>query len=80
MITGLINYIDEVYGAYLRLKALTNCEDGYLNKLAEEASERNITLLELINEKITEVYYPKKKKMSIFKKIFRIFRRKNTRK
>jgi hypothetical protein len=77
MITGLINYIDEVYGAYLRLKALTNCEDYYLNELAEEASERDITLLELINEKIMEVYFPKK---SIKEKIFRIFRRKNTRK
>jgi hypothetical protein len=77
MITGLINYIDEVYGAYLRLKALTNCEDYYLNELAEEASERDITLLELINEKIMEVYSPKK---SIKEKIFRIFRRKNTRK
>jgi hypothetical protein len=77
MIYGLINYIDEVYGAYLRLKALTNCEDYYLNELAEEASERDITLLELINEKIMEVYSPKK---SIKEKIFRIFRRKNTRK
>lgn len=76
MIT-LINYIDEVYEAYLRLKSLTNCQDEYLNKLAEEASERNITILEVINEKITEVYYPKKKKISIFKKLFR---RKNTRK
>ena len=69
--------MDEVYGAWLRLKALTNCENYYLNELAEEAKAKNITILKLINEKIMEVYYPKKKKMSIIEKIFR---KKNTRK
>lgn len=54
MITGLLKYMDEVYGAWLRLKALTNCEDYYLNELAEEAETRNITILELINEKIVQ--------------------------
>ena len=77
MFNGLLKYINEIDEAWLRLKSLTNCEDYYLNELVEEAKAKNITILKLINEKIMEVYSPKK---SIKEKIFRIFRRKNTRK
>ena len=47
-----MHHIGEVYDVYLRLKSLTNCNDDYLMFLFNEAIERNISLLAVINEKI----------------------------
>lgn len=60
-VNGLLNYVNEVYTAYLRLKALTNCNDEYLNVLLDKAMKSDKSTLEIINEEIAEILKPKNK-------------------